>query len=280
MPLSALALVPVLPYSRELIHFVYFRLTRRNRYWPAFSRLTLPLKAFFITSTTTAYLIISADRASRQYEKSKWTSPDQFEEIRHSKGSNLHRSTYQQIVGWARDNRYKIVGVSWVASMAISLGLTFQNRYLTFPQKLVQARMYAQGLTLAVLMASAGLYTLDDGMSDAERNQGDDEVIRDPNDPEHPITVHHKHKESYSGENYWETLVAEEEAREKRQKSQKKSAVKAKDNKADTKESKSDGKSEKTDDDDLEEDKDDKQKAKDSKDKKESTDSKGKKDSK
>lgn len=41
--------------------------------------------------------------------------------------------------------------------MAGSFGIIMRNRYLTFPQKLVQARMWAQGLTVTVLVASAGL---------------------------------------------------------------------------------------------------------------------------
>ena len=41
--------------------------------------------------------------------------------------------------------------------MVGALGYSFSNRYLTTQQKVVQARMYAQAVTVAVLMASAGL---------------------------------------------------------------------------------------------------------------------------
>ena len=41
--------------------------------------------------------------------------------------------------------------------MVGALGYSFSNRYLSTQQKVVQARMYAQAVTLAVLMASAGL---------------------------------------------------------------------------------------------------------------------------
>ncbi|CAE6517597.1 unnamed protein product [Rhizoctonia solani] len=53
---------------------------------------------------------------------------------------------------WAKDNRFGIIGMSWVTAMAISGGLVF-----ALSQKIVQVRMYAQGVTIAVLLASAGL---------------------------------------------------------------------------------------------------------------------------
>ncbi|KAJ1309752.1 hypothetical protein OPQ81_006517 [Rhizoctonia solani] len=59
---------------------------------------------------------------------------------------------------WAKENRFGIIGMSWVTAMAISGGLVFaRNRAVPFSQKIVQVRMYAQGVTIAVLLASAGL---------------------------------------------------------------------------------------------------------------------------
>ncbi|CAE7087838.1 unnamed protein product [Rhizoctonia solani] len=56
---------------------------------------------------------------------------------------------------WAKDNRFGIIGMSWVTAMAISGGLVFARNRVS--QKIVQVRMYAQGVTIAVLLASAGL---------------------------------------------------------------------------------------------------------------------------
>ena len=58
---------------------------------------------------------------------------------------------------WVSEQRYPIVFGSWVASMAIALGIVGRSPYLSTQQKLVQARVYAQGLTLAVLVASFAL---------------------------------------------------------------------------------------------------------------------------
>lgn len=61
--------------------------------------------------------------------------------------------------------------------MVGALGYSFSNKYLTTQQKVVQARMYAQAVTIAVLMASAGLsiYVGDD---DKPRKEQPDAQLR------------------------------------------------------------------------------------------------------
>lgn len=66
---------------------------------------------------------------------------------------------------WAQDNKYSIVASSWAISIAVAFALVSRNRFLSGQQKLVQARVYAQGLTLAVVIASLALET-------RERTQG------------------------------------------------------------------------------------------------------------
>ena len=85
--------------------------------------------------------------------------------------------------------------------MAIALGLVGRNPYLSTQQKLVQARVYAQGLTLAVLIATAAFE-----IGDRNEGQGRWETVKiiDPDDPEHKHLIEKKiHHESYAGEDQW-----------------------------------------------------------------------------
>merc|ERR1712230_336625 len=67
-------------------------------------------------------------------------------------------SPREKVVRWAVQNKYKVVIGSWAASMLGSAAFIFaRNPTQTFSQKLVQCRMVAQGATVAVLIASAGL---------------------------------------------------------------------------------------------------------------------------
>lgn len=55
--------------------------------------------------------------------------------------------------------------------MVGALGYSFSNKYLSTQQKVVQARMYAQAVTIAVLMVSASvsMYVGDDGKNRKEQ---------------------------------------------------------------------------------------------------------------
>ena len=85
--------------------------------------------------------------------------------------------------------------------MGAALGIVGRDPYLTGQQKLVQARVYAQGLTVAVLLASFAFET-----SDATKGKGRWETVKvlDPNDPTHQHIIEKKiHHERYAGEDQW-----------------------------------------------------------------------------
>ena len=147
--------------------------------------------------------IIAADRASRSFENER-----QPERIQHPDGQSQLRAQieegkpfWQRAKDWGNDNRYTIVFGSWVASMGVSFALVHRNPYLTSAQKLVQARVYAQGLTLGVLLASLAMET-----NDARKKQGRWETVKvlDPSDPQHKRLIEKRvHHERYPGEDQW-----------------------------------------------------------------------------
>ncbi|KAL8870269.1 MAG: hypothetical protein Q9174_003647 [Haloplaca sp. 1 TL-2023] len=204
--------------------------------FPAFRQLTLPLRAFLVTSSGTfggmrvlihrtselvlrslgagATSIVSADHFSRAYEKSKH-GDDDFEDsaakARAEKRSQ--QSSYERFMAFGKENRYQIVGVSWIAAMATALSLVGRNPYLSTSQKIVQARVYAQGLTLAVLVATAVFE-----IGDRNKEEGRWETVQyaDPNDPEHKKMLEKRvHHESYTGEDQWRDMVEAEEQKRK-----------------------------------------------------------------
>lgn len=146
--------------------------------------------------------IVSADHYSRTYEASKHPDEGFKDETSRARAEALsRRSAYEKIMDFGKEQRYKIVGGSWVASMAIALGLVGRNPYLSTAQKLVQARVYAQGLTVAVLIATA-IFEI----GDRNKEEGRYETVKvvDPDDPTHKHIIEKKiHKEEYAGEDQW-----------------------------------------------------------------------------
>jgi len=181
-----------------------------SRRFHTFNGLTLPMKTFLVTSSATFASIISADRASRHFEDDR----DPSRRYRDKASKDLDEIKAQEsglarFKEWGRENRYPIVTASWLASMGIALGIVGRSPYLTRAQKLVQARVYAQGLTLAVLIATAAFE-----VGDANKGRGRWETVKilDPNDPEHKKIIEKRiHHELYAGEDLWRDMVATEE---------------------------------------------------------------------
>jgi len=184
---------------------------------PTFTALTPQFRAFLVASTSTFATIIAADRASRRYETEHNAqrlalSQHHTEYAEYEKTKPLATRARD----WAADNRYSIVFTSWLASMGIALAIVRRNPFLSTGQKLVQSRVYAQGLTLAVLLASFGIEA-----NDATKGKGRWETIKvlDPADPAHKRLIEKRiHHERYEGEDQWMEVIAAEEQREKERK--------------------------------------------------------------
>lgn len=165
------------------------------------------MKAFLITSSGTFLGIIAADHASRDFEAQRnqgrvWYE-NREERLRSAELASL--STKDRLFNWARQEKYKIISATWVASMVGSFVLVGRNPYLSGQQKIVQARVYAQGLTLAVLCASAAFE-----ISDQRKGRGILESARRGREAAKQVKVEEK---AENDGDIWKDMVAAEEHR-------------------------------------------------------------------
>jgi len=181
--------------------------------------LTLPLKAFLVTSSGTFTGIIYADHYSRAYEASQNPKEVEYRKRQSEQAAKdkASKTFTERAMDFGRKERYKIVGGSWVASIAAAWVLVNRNKYLTGAQKIVQARVYAQFLTVGVLIATAAFE-----ISDQRSGQGRYETVRyiDPKDPEHKRMIEKEiERDSPSqgagsgSDDSWKQMVEEEEQR-------------------------------------------------------------------
>lgn len=182
-----------------------------SRRYPSFRGLTLPFRTFLVTSTATFGAIVQADRQGIKHQKEQ--DPRRMYRDNSQRAQEMIReneSTYERFMNYGREHRYSIVCASWLASLAVAFALVSRAPMST-PQKIVQARVYAQGLTLAVLIVSAAFE-----MNDAKSGKGRWETVMvlDPNDPEHKHLIEKRiHKEEYEGQDLWMDMVEAEEKR-------------------------------------------------------------------
>lgn len=104
---------------------------------------------------------IQAERRGVEFDESTWTGAGQRELERVKTEEQKHweeLSTAGKFKDWAMRNQYKVIVGSWAVSMGIAGAIVMANKHQTYPQKIVQARMWAQGLTVGVLIG-AGILT-------------------------------------------------------------------------------------------------------------------------
>ncbi|KAJ4146608.1 Replication factor C, subunit RFC4 [Fusarium falciforme] len=182
-----------------------------SRRYAAFRGLTIPFRTFLVTSAGTFGAIINADRWSMAFQKEQ--NPMNFyqdETQRVQQITRENQTAYERFMEYGKENRYSIVFISWLASMGLAFALVSRSPMNT-ANKVVQARVYAQGLTLAVLIISA-VFEMNDAKSGSGRWQT--VMVIDPDDPEHKHLIEKRiHKEEYEGQDLWKDMVAAEERR-------------------------------------------------------------------
>lgn len=187
---------------------VYFGSKR----WSIMKHMTVAYKGFLVSSSVLVGGTILSENKSIEIGRASNPMNNYKDEAAIARELVRQQQTsYERVMEWGKENRYTIVFGSWIAAMGIALGIVGRSKYLSGAQKLVQARVYAQGLTVAVLIATAAFET-----ADARNGESRWQTIKvlDPNDPERKKLIEKRiHKEEYEGQDLWKDMVAAEERR-------------------------------------------------------------------
>lgn len=133
-----------------------------NRRWAYYRALPLPLKVMGGVMIVAPCLAIQAERRGLEFDREHyWVGAGKNEMDREAAAEQAKwdaLSTGEKVRDWATRHQYSIILGSWALSMGVAGGIISRNKYQSIPQKVVQARMWAQGLTIGVLVA-AGILT-------------------------------------------------------------------------------------------------------------------------
>ncbi|KAI0939297.1 hypothetical protein AcV5_000757 [Taiwanofungus camphoratus] len=131
-----------------------------NQRWAYYRALPRNLKAFGIVVVAVPSFIIPAEHAGMRFEKLRWTGVGK-QELDTQEARERARwealTPMQKLKDTAARHEYGLIGGAWAASMVGAFGWIMRDPYQTFPQKIVQARMWAQGLTIGILIAAGAL---------------------------------------------------------------------------------------------------------------------------
>jgi len=143
----------------------YFFLQRRSA---MFRALPPPMKAFMGVTVIVPFVTIMGEKAGERFDRAQWTGIG-AQELAHEAAVEKERrerlDSWDAVKDWGKRNKWGIVGCSWAAAMVGSFALVSRNKYQSFPQKLVQARVYAQGLTVGLMLVVGAM----SGITDREQ---------------------------------------------------------------------------------------------------------------
>ncbi|THG97614.1 hypothetical protein EW026_g4411 [Hermanssonia centrifuga] len=131
-----------------------------QRKWAYYHALPPSLKAFGVILVVVPSFVISAEHAGLRHEQSSWRDAgkeelDMIEARKREKWEKM--GTGERVKDWMARHQYSVILGGWSGSMVVAFGAIMRNKYQTLPQKVVQARMWAQGLTIGVLIAAGAL---------------------------------------------------------------------------------------------------------------------------
>ncbi|KAG0235763.1 hypothetical protein BGW41_000658 [Actinomortierella wolfii] len=126
--------------------------------YQAYQQLSRNMRLFLLSTGTATSAVLFGDHARVQYEDRQLLRHLSAEEAEAKRAEiRAQRGFVAETMHKVRENKTTVVGVAWLSCMAASLGYTFTRKGLTTSQRIVQARMYAQGFTVLVMMAVAAL---------------------------------------------------------------------------------------------------------------------------
>ncbi|KAG0239494.1 hypothetical protein B0O80DRAFT_523750 [Mortierella sp. GBAus27b] len=128
------------------------------RHSKTYQTLSRPMKMFLMGSGVAATTILFADHARVHYEDRQLLRhlDDEAADAKRAE-IRAQRGILAEINHQVRENRNMVVGVSWLGSIGGSLLYTFSKKGLTTTQRVVTARMYAQGFTILTMLGVAAL---------------------------------------------------------------------------------------------------------------------------
>ncbi|RDX55454.1 hypothetical protein K466DRAFT_91514 [Polyporus arcularius HHB13444] len=146
------------------------------RRFPYYRALQPSLKAFGVILVAVPAFVICAERAGQKFERETWKDAgaaelETIEAREEARWQSL--STGEKVSDFVNRHQYGLIVGSWATAMVGTFGYIMRNPYQSMPQKIVQARVWAQGLTIGIIIA-AGILT----SSQRAKNRADEEDPR------------------------------------------------------------------------------------------------------
>ncbi|KAH7887489.1 hypothetical protein F5I97DRAFT_1860838 [Phlebopus sp. FC_14] len=131
-----------------------------NRRWPYFRTLPPTLKTLGVVIVVTPLTSIRAEQRAVEYDRQQWTDAGKsvLEKRLHAEQERwVSLSAKEKLADWTARHQLSVIAGSWVLATIVAGNIILRDPYLSMPHKVVQVRVWAQGLTIGVVIAAAAL---------------------------------------------------------------------------------------------------------------------------
>lgn len=120
----------------------------------AWTHFSTSMKAAMWAMPTVSAAAFFADQGSFRYDEQKYRS-EYFQKLEDSQLARWEKmTTTEKIATKLNENKYKIIIGAWAGSLYGSWRIVDRDPYMSTAQKVVQARVYAQGITVVLLLST------------------------------------------------------------------------------------------------------------------------------
>lgn len=124
----------------------------KRRYPQQFSHFSASIKAAMWAMPTVSVAAFWADEGSVKFDEAQYRG-DFIENVEKQKLDQWEKLSFaDKTFTKINDNKYKIIISAWAASLWGSWHIVNKDKYMTVAQKAVQARVYAQAITVVLLL--------------------------------------------------------------------------------------------------------------------------------
>ncbi|KAL5488257.1 RCF2_2 [Sanghuangporus weigelae] len=128
------------------------------RRWPYYRNLQPSLKAFGVILVAVPSFVISAERAGLRYERQRWDDlgTQELQSVHERERAKWERmNVKEKFADFARRHPFSLITGSWATSMIGIYTWVSRDPLATPLQKITQTRVWAQGITLGIIITAA-----------------------------------------------------------------------------------------------------------------------------
>lgn len=137
-----------------------------HKFSPTYRKIPISAKTVLVLGPSLAAFYIRGEHVGIEMRRNKYAhqlEPEEQEAIAKQREALQTRGDMMsRTVDYVTENRWSLLGYTWLAAISGSIYHLYRKKGMTVTQKAVQARMYAQLITIVGILSTAGVASLSD----------------------------------------------------------------------------------------------------------------------